>query len=637
MFEAGRYWRVLFPGLVVGVVLWTYLPALSHRYVWDDVTLFFENASLRQGWASFENIFAPVLAGTTYFRPLVLASFVVEFSLGGPQEVVSHGVNIALHLANVWLVYRLCLCFLVAPADHIDQNTARIQLRPVVTAAVAALIYGLHPALAEATAWVAGRFDLMMTFFALLAIAAALQEHRPTQIVGSGICTFCALLSKEMAITLCVVIPLLVYAQHNCYRGTQNARRWLANNWRAVMAPLVATAIYLGLRFVLVPGFIHVQPLDGAADSVPARIMLVARSLMFYVGLVFYPFDKLEPSHQLRHESLIGISPENMVAVSVVIGIALAFVATTLPRRKPGTSTLILAASLVSLTPVLNFVPLGLAGYIGANRFLALPLALLMIAIAVAVAPLAGGSARPSAKRISVATAVIGSTFVLVFLAGEAAFVRPAVRIWHSDLTLFAWTFEKHPDDSAMGIRYVAALNEVARHNPQAQPTLEATLQRVMNIPDVHKRLSEQESGFPVIVAALLTLGQTDAANWYTDRLPAIRDPDVRLQLLLQKIQLLQTDARKVEARTVLGAALAEYRRVNDHRRSTGLHLAGARQAILEGDAAALTESIEQLRRSTSPGHLADALAKLTKFHHEVCQRESDPVKRAGCLSQQIG
>ena len=42
----------------------------------------------------------------------------------------------------------------------------------------------------------------------------------------------------------------------------------------------------------------------------------------------------------------------------------------------------------------------------------------------------------------------------------------------------------------------------------------------------------------------------------------------------------------------MLGAALAEYRRVNDHRRSTG-YLAGARQAILEGMTAALTESIE--------------------------------------------
>ena len=64
-----------------------------------------------------------------------------------------------------------------------------------------------------------------------------------------------------------------------------------------------------------------------------------------------------------------------------------------------------------------------------------------------------------------------------------------------------------------------------------------------------------------MIVAALLTLGQTDAANWCTDRLPADPGPR-RPQLLLQKIQLLQTDARKVEARQMRGAALAEYRPV---------------------------------------------------------------------------
>ena len=122
----------------------------------------------------------------------------------------------------IWLTSGWCigsvLRFLVAPADHIDQNTARIQLRPAVTATVAAHHLRPAPALAEATMRVAGPFRLMMmTCFALLAIAAALQEHRPTQIIGSGICTFCALLSKEMAIPRFVWLSCYscVRAQHN--------------------------------------------------------------------------------------------------------------------------------------------------------------------------------------------------------------------------------------------------------------------------------------------------------------------------------------------------------------------------------------------------------------------------------------
>ena len=70
MFEAVRYWRVLFPGLRFGVVLWAYLPALSHALRLGRCdALFRERLAPLKGGASFENIFAPMLAGTTHSRP----------------------------------------------------------------------------------------------------------------------------------------------------------------------------------------------------------------------------------------------------------------------------------------------------------------------------------------------------------------------------------------------------------------------------------------------------------------------------------------------------------------------------------------------------------------------------------------
>ena len=158
MFVAGRYWRV-FPGLVVGVVLWTYLPALSHRYVWDDVTLFSRNGSpprvgfVREhfcaGAGRHHLLSAPVLA-----MPVSLLEFRVD------RRKSSRTVSTSRF---IWLTSGSCIGSVCAFSSRPPTTSIRTPREsscvPLSRPPWRRSFIILHPALAEATAWVAGRFD----------------------------------------------------------------------------------------------------------------------------------------------------------------------------------------------------------------------------------------------------------------------------------------------------------------------------------------------------------------------------------------------------------------------------------------------------------------------------------------------
>ena len=76
----------IFPPLLVAVIaVCVYYPALQMEYVWDDQALFIYSTKLRDPnvfkdlsllWNS---ISSPIISGTSYFRPLTMITFIIEF------------------------------------------------------------------------------------------------------------------------------------------------------------------------------------------------------------------------------------------------------------------------------------------------------------------------------------------------------------------------------------------------------------------------------------------------------------------------------------------------------------------------------------------------------------------------------
>lgn len=136
---------------VLAVVFAAYLAVSQAGWAWDDHALLQANTTLEHPtweaiwqhdlWygARTRGIFSP------YYRPLTTISFLIDFQMG-LKASLAHLHSLAWHLLNISLLYALL-------RRHIGDTRA----------AVAGLLFGLHPIQSEAVVWIAARNDLMAT------------------------------------------------------------------------------------------------------------------------------------------------------------------------------------------------------------------------------------------------------------------------------------------------------------------------------------------------------------------------------------------------------------------------------------------------------------------------------------------
>ncbi|MEW6682319.1 MAG: tetratricopeptide repeat protein [Nitrospirota bacterium] len=130
-------------------------------------------------------------------RPLTVLSLALNYQVGGLDPRGYLLVNLVLHGLISWLIFL----------------TGRELLGEARWAAVAAVVFALHPVNAEAVNYVTARSSLLATVFSLAAFWAMLRDSRRGKGVGwlmVGLAAFCgAMLSKESAVAL--VIPITAY------------------------------------------------------------------------------------------------------------------------------------------------------------------------------------------------------------------------------------------------------------------------------------------------------------------------------------------------------------------------------------------------------------------------------------------
>jgi len=211
--------------LVVTVTLWT---SLAGSYVWDDHHIIEGRSSLSR---SLPEIFTlpwwPDGANMGLWRPLSLFSIAVEQRFGGVGPAVHHRGNLLLHLGCVAVLFFLCLRLFPG--------------RPWC-AAVASLLFGVHPVVAEPVTSVVGRADLLCTLCTLGAVLAGVsyfQSGKSKGLVGALLLCSGASLSKEIG----AVAPLLVLL-FSWHEGASRKRRGLFFAWAAILG-----FVWLGLRY----------------------------------------------------------------------------------------------------------------------------------------------------------------------------------------------------------------------------------------------------------------------------------------------------------------------------------------------------------------------------------------------------
>jgi hypothetical protein len=189
--DSRRYLLLL---LIIPIAfLWTLnIPFVSDDYSHIGYALRFTPERIRE-------IFT-LPAGDRFFRPLGYLSYAIDAHFFGHSTPLWHLSTLLFHFANSLLVYLIAR----------QQKLARF------FAAAAAVLFGIHGSRPEAVTWIACRFDLIATLF-VLATLALFQTRRPLLYAAALVTTLLALISKESAYVLPVL--LLLFTERDSWRN----------------------------------------------------------------------------------------------------------------------------------------------------------------------------------------------------------------------------------------------------------------------------------------------------------------------------------------------------------------------------------------------------------------------------------
>jgi protein O-mannosyl-transferase len=262
---------------LLGIVLLTivaYYPALRGELIWDDDVHVAKQAlhsmnGLRLIWID--------PAATQQYYPLSHTVFWLQWLMYGERPMGYHIVNVALHVLNTLLFWRV------------------LKRLAVPGAMLAAGIFAVHPVHVESVAWITELKNTLMGAFCLLSLLAYFRFNPPEASEGErlrwqwyapALLLFVAgLLSKTVAASLPAAILVILWWK----RGRLRIGRDMAP-----LAPWLAIGAALGLMIV---HFERVywgsRPENFGGEffnwTLTQRTLVAGWALWFYVGKLFWP------------------------------------------------------------------------------------------------------------------------------------------------------------------------------------------------------------------------------------------------------------------------------------------------------------------------------------------------------------
>jgi hypothetical protein len=469
-------WAALAIALAVALLL--YLPALGFGYVWDDNKIFsLRVAALLRDGITLSGLGDGITSGLLYYRPLVMLSFCLDAYVSGFNPHFSHGVNLAIFLANLGLLFAVTQRL----AARIHEKTGKAAILP---AFCATLVYALHPVMTEPVLWISGRFDLLVTFFILLALFCFLEiRQKLLRILVLAVLMLCMLLCKETGALFPSSILCLWFALHGREHGSlvQAGRRALREHAGLLLAFAFVVGFYFFLRWQTFGGVEYGEgdPLLESPLAVTGyRLWLPLETLKFYFFQTGFPFlGIINVQHPLVYESVPG-SAADLAGILVTLALLAGAFFFALSRRSPVAWLLI--AGLFYLLPVLHIFHIRLVtGWnIGHERFLATPLAFWVIALA--LIRYERILSLPVLTRISAFLPHLSFRhflwgFACAWLALSLFKTFMTVPFWHSDLRLWAWTSSIYPGAMPVYKKYISVAMTENRVD-----LIEAEIQRII-------------------------------------------------------------------------------------------------------------------------------------------------------------
>lgn len=174
---------------------------------------------------------------TTWLRPITDLLWQATVAVFDTDPLYHHLVNLTLHVTNATLVGAL--------AWRLSASNA--------ASMTAAALFTVHPTAVAAVQWLAGRYDLLSTGLALLALhfaASSSDRRRQGVCVSSVVCAVLAMLAKESAVALPFVAVVL--SSPTLARASGALRPLVTRETTRAMLLLVP--VYFALRWILFGG-----------------------------------------------------------------------------------------------------------------------------------------------------------------------------------------------------------------------------------------------------------------------------------------------------------------------------------------------------------------------------------------------
>jgi Flp pilus assembly protein TadD len=417
--------------LPVGIFLVTcaaFWPALQGGFNWDDDINLVTNPRYRGfdasqiGW-----MFTNTLMG--HYMPFTWLTLALDHAIGRMDPWGYHLASLLLHAVNAVLVYWVAQRLLTVARPSSVETAADVRLG----AALAALLFALHPQRAESVAWVSDRATLLCAVFYLLAVLAYLRAvgapagPHTWWGVASLAAFAAALLSKGMAMSLPITLLIL---------DAYPLRRWGAE-WRRL---LVEKLPYCALAAVgaVVAAWARSQGAefsDYGGYGIAARTGLIAYSVCFYPLKLVWPAD-LSPLYEAPSQVSL-LDPRfllPLLALLAVTGVLL-----SLRHRAPG-ALAAWAHAAAFVAPVSGVVHSGIQ--MVADRYSCLAQVGFVVLAGYGLVRLLELHRTGRVRRAAMAMASGG---IVLMLGALALLTWSQTYVWRDPETLWRWAVELDP------------------------------------------------------------------------------------------------------------------------------------------------------------------------------------------------
>jgi len=472
----------LFPLVIVAALYFQTL----HFYILSDDRIIFEELKLQQQDNLFSATFTkPLVFNNSYYRPVPLfASLVSAKIMDG--FLLNHAMSVAIFALDILLVF--LLAHLLLDKLYPDMPDRKMY------AAFASLVYAVHPANVESVAWISSIYDLAVTLFILLGLYIDQRvKNNALRLSGVSVCFLLACLSKESAVMFPPMLLLLRFI-------TDGFTGIVKKNYPVCLAIAVTGLFWLLIRHQVLDHALIPSSSMNAIDNLYIHAVFVCKTIGLYLERTIAPFlmTGVFQTVTLRKPFV------DFEYVLGVIAIASPIFLFLLKVNRAGIAMLIF---LCALFPVSNVFIIQSAFSDINDRYLALPLALLLILASVLLAGVLHNTKRHF--KIMACILVLGYSTALV------SYTSSLIPHYQNSETYWSWASTAHPDKTAIRLNLV---NELYRQRNYPEASLQM------------KKIYQQEKSFFVLVymgrLALLQMHFSDAEQQFTESLHYAKNPD---------------------------------------------------------------------------------------------------------------